>query len=302
MISPELSSAIAQTLRDPLGSEVTIVNCRSIGGGCISKAFIVRLSNGAEAFVKSNALSFQEAFEIESRSLRDIARVGELPVPEPLGVGTTSQESFFVCEAVTESRRPSDFFERFGRALARHHRQSIRKDHQQRYGWQSNNFLGSATQVNQWSADWISFFAEHRFEYQIAWAKDQSLSSMSLSRLIADVLKQLPNLIGDSCQEAVLLHGDLWSGNYISNAVGDPVVIDPAVYYGSREAEFGMIKLFGNCPTSFYHAYNETWAMADGWERRAEVYKLYHLLNHLNLFGGGYQAECIACAESVLSN
>jgi fructosamine-3-kinase len=170
----------------------------------------------------------------------------------------------------------------------------------QQIGLEINNFLGAAPQINTPANCWSRFVAEYRLGFQLRWAADQGLDDAALRRDVELILRQLDQLLSGSESTTSLLHGDLWSGNYLGDSSGAPVLIDPAVYYGNREAEFGMLKLFGACPRRFYEAYHEAFSFADGWQRRINVYVLYHLLNHLNLFGRGYLAQCVDVAGQIL--
>ena len=180
--------------------------------------------------------------------------------------------------------------------LAKLHRQS--RGHE--IGWHRDNFLGAAPQPNARCDRWAEFVALHRMGHQLRWAINQGHSDELLTRDVNVIIQRMDDLLDGRADETSLLHGDLWSGNYLCDDMGRPVIIDPAVYRGCREAEFGMLKLFGSCPPEFYHAYQTAWPMPEGWERRTDIYVLYHLLNHLNLFGSGYLSQCRSLASSIL--
>jgi fructosamine-3-kinase len=202
---------------------------------------------------------------------------------------------------ITSNRPLGNFQERFGRGLAKLHRTTLhRSDQRERIGWETDNFLGSAKQINTSTEDWPSFVAEHRIGYQLRWAVDQGLADQSLVGDCETLIGRMDSLLSGRENATSLLHGDLWSGNYLARQDGTPVLIDPAVHYGCREAEFGMLKLFGGCSDAFYRAYDDEFSLADGWQNRVNVYVLYHLLNHLNLFGHGYLSQCRQVAGDVL--
>ena len=136
--------------------------------------------------------------------------------------------------------------------------------------------------------------------YQLRWGVDRGGIDGGLRRSLEELIAKLPEILEGRDDETSLLHGDLWSGNYLAAEDGRPVIIDPAIYHGCREAEFGMLRLFGGCPETFYEAYRAAWPLPDGWQRRTNVYVLYHLLNHLNLFGGGYAGSCRETAAEIL--
>jgi fructosamine-3-kinase len=177
----------------------------------------------------------------------------------------------------------------FGAHLAEHHRRGTSS----RFGWASDNYLGSTVQKNEARESWVEFFGECRLQYQLRLARQRGLGSREFYRLAERVIERLDKWLGDDRAQPSLLHGDLWSGNFLVDAAGRAVVIDPAVYYGHREAELAMPLLFGGFPPEFFDAYSEAWPLAEGWRERVELYKLYHLLNHLNLFGVGYLDSCL---------
>ena len=160
------------------------------------------------------------------------------------------------------------------------------------FGFEEDNYIGATPQPNAWTDDWVTFFAEQRLGFQLRLAADNGFGG-ELARLGERLLSRLGELIDEPAEPACLLHGDLWGGNYLCDAEGQPVLIDPAAYYGRREAELAMTTLFGGFDSAFYGAYEEAWPLAPGSAERLEIYKLYHLLNHLNLFGGGYLGGCL---------
>lgn len=287
-------------LRKVLGSRGTVVDCRSVGDGCISEAMQVRLeaADGSleSLLVKSNEASFLDNFQCEAEGLRQLHAAGAIRVPEPLDVSQSAGKSWLVCEWIEQGRRGQDFFERFGEQLAKLHRATAGE----RIGWDRDNHLGAAPQMNASAESWPEFFAEHRIGFQIRWAQKQGLADRALQDDCEAIMARMDQLLEGRDLGTSLLHGDLWSGNYLCDADGQPVIIDPAVYYGCREAEFGMIRLFGSCPGTFYDAYQAHWPMPGGWQRRVDVYVLYHLLNHLNLFGSGYLGQSRQLAAEIL--
>jgi protein-ribulosamine 3-kinase len=284
------SGELAEVLAD-LGS---VVACRPVGGGCISHAMQVTLRDrGGEqfdVFVKRNSDSFLENFRCEADGLRRLAAAAAIGVPQVLRVATSGAHAYLVTQWVElAAKKTTDghFFEAFGRSLAQLHHHT----RGEQIGLDHDNFLGSAKQINTPAASWSEFVQQHRLGFQLRWAVDQHLAGAALQRDVEAVIRRVPQLLAGRDEQTSLLHGDLWSGNYLCDAQGEPVLIDPAVYYGCREAEFGMLKLFGGCPAEFYEAYEAQWPLPQGWQRRAGLYILYHLLNHLNLFGTGYLGQ-----------
>ena len=279
-------------------------NCRvldsgRVGGGCISDAQRVDVQDhdGRERilFVKRNDLSFLDNFQSEWDGLTRLSDAQVIGVPRPLAVGASGESAWLITEWIESGRRENDFFVRFGRDLAELHRATLGD----RIGLDRDNYLGSARQLN--SPDnfnspgisWPDFFAEQRIGFQIRWAVDQGLAD---TRLAADgerIAGEMDRLLEGRENATSLLHGDLWSGNYLVDELGAPVIIDPAVYYGHREADLAMVLLFGGFPPEFIAAYDEAWPLESCWQERVEIYKLFHLVNHVNLFGDSYVDGCM---------
>lgn len=291
----ELKRALLELV--PSVTDVSAVE--SVQGGCISRAFRARVRmDGAKEtlFVKSNDVSFLQNFEDECDGLRRLEQSGAVRVPQPLAVGAAENAAWLVTGWIDERPAGSDFFPRFATALASLHRQTLGNQ----IGLDRDNFLGAARQINQPCQDWTQFVQIHRLGFQIRWAVDQGLASNRLQQDCDRVIALMDQLLEGRDPQTSLLHGDLWSGNYLCAADNQPVLVDPAIYFGCREAEFGMLRLFGGCPPGFYEAYEEAFPLPSGWQRRVSVYVLYHLLNHLNLFGGGYRDQSERLAAEIL--
>ncbi|MEM1098059.1 MAG: fructosamine kinase family protein [Planctomycetota bacterium] len=276
-----------ETIEAALG--VTITHVTSVIGGDINRAFCIALADGTEAFVKTpGGPSPSDLYEAEAAGLRALRRAaGEaLVVPAVLAVGT----DFLVLEALRFASPPRDFEEQLGRGLALLHRRATAD----RFGFACTTYLGRIPQDNA-AIDtnaWPAFWRERRLLPILAdFGRDPDLQS--LGRQLAD---RLDTLLHGPAEPPTLIHGDLWSGNAAFLAdLGRPAIFDPAGCYAHREVEFGMTRLFGFGPR-FEAAYHETHPLADGWERRVEVYRLHHLLSHAWHFGGGYVTQ----AESLL--
>ena len=281
-----LAAVIARATRAPLSP---IARRQPVTGGCIHRVEIIQLVDGRRYCVKSNR-DAGDMFAQEAYGLTAIAQVGRLAVPQVIAVETLDAgQQCLVLEAIDSAPPAADFWQRFGNRLAEHHR--LGRSH--KYGWSSDNYLGSTPQKNETRDTWTAFFSECRLGYQLRLARQRGLGSVELYRAANRMLDRLDKWLGDQAPQPSLLHGDLWSGNYLVGADGYAVVIDPAVYYGSREAELAMPLLFGGFPQEFFDAYCEVWPLEDSWRERVELYKLYHLLNHLNLFGVGYLDSCL---------
>jgi fructosamine-3-kinase len=276
------------------------INVSVVGGGCISNAFHLtfRDSRGQrqELFVKQNRRAFADNFHCELFGLQQLATTDTLKVPCPIGVYELGDAAWLVTQWIESGTRPPDFFERFGADLAKLHYATRGSQ----IGIGQDNYLGSARQPNQPTDTWLEFVAVNRLGVQIRWATNQGLLDSRLRAEVQRVIDRLDDLLSGRHESTSLIHGDLWSGNYMCDQLGRVVVIDPAIFYGCREAEWGMIELFGGCPASFTAAYHQEYPLRDGWQRRVKVYVLYHLLNHLNLFGRAYADQCQSITASLL--
>ncbi len=273
-----------------IGETLIVDSCREVPGGCINNAVLVTASSGQSFFIKSNRDATEHVFRAEAEGLRAIRETNTIRVPQIITFGTVETSgAFLVMEAIEPKGRANDFFETLGRQLAEMHRAGT----SDRFGFDQNNWLGSSEQPNDRSSDWVEFWATSRLGFQLELADKNQLGGRELQQLGRRLIDRLDGLISSSAEPPSLIHGDLWSGNYMADERGQPVLIDPAVYYGNREAEFGMTTLFGGFPSEFYDAYAAALPLAEGWKTRVEIYRLYHLLNHLNLFGSSYLSGCL---------
>jgi fructosamine-3-kinase len=244
-----------------------------VSGGCIHRCYRA-LRDGRPVFLKLNQARFADAFATEADGLAALRAAG-CTAPEPLSHGTAGANAYLLMEFL-ELGSGGDFAA-LGTMLATLHRKAA-----DRFGWTRDNFIGATPQANGGCASWAQFWRERRLEPQLALARKNGFA------LDAPNVESL--LEGHEPQPS-LLHGDLWSGNAGFIAGGAPVLFDPAVYYGDRETDLAMTELFGGFPRAFYSAYEAAWPLPAGYARRKHLYNLYHLLNHLNLFGGGYLGQ-----------
>jgi fructosamine-3-kinase len=292
-VDETLRRAIETAWEVATGRAIRIAGATPVGGGCIHDARILRLEGGAELFVKHNASAPPDLFEREAEGLRALAAVGAIRVPRHPVAGRAGAASFLVMEAIATGAPKRGFFEDFGRRFARLHRESVREAAEP-FGFPHDDYLGATPQPNGWTADWVDFFRRRRLGFQLDLAREAGRSDDEIDRLGDRLLDHLDEWLDIPEEPACLLHGDLWSGNYLSDDAGEPVLVDPAAYYGHREADLAMTELFGGFDRAFYAAYEAEWPLPPGSPERREIYKLYHLLNHLNLFGRGYRAQCAA--------
>ncbi|MEM0925571.1 MAG: fructosamine kinase family protein [Planctomycetota bacterium] len=293
-----LDSALASLLH----CEVTIHASHPLGGGCISDVTSVELSlrrQNAPAertamVVKRQPAAKVPMFEAEADGLRALGAVESIRCPEVHAVGVVEDFSNLVKARITPERPGKDAFSQLGRRLAELHQATSGSV----IGWHADNFLGSAIQPNASRGCWVDFLRKQRIGFQLKWAVTQHLVDRRLASDLERILDRMDELLEGRQDNTSLLHGDLWSGNYLLTHHG-VVLIDPAVYRGCREAEWGMISWFGNCPSAFERGYLDAWPLPSGWQRRVAIYRLYHQLNHLNLFGGSYVETCRSAAASI---
>ncbi|MGE9295564.1 MAG: fructosamine kinase family protein [Puniceicoccales bacterium] len=280
------SNAIADAISEATSTRFAVQSSRPCGGGCINDSHLLKGEND-RYFVKLNDASSQAMFAAEARGLEAIVATGAIRAPRPITHGLAGQRAFLVLEAIRFDRPPADWSQ-MGRQLATMHRQTS-----DQFGWPENNFIGSAPQSNSWSQSWPEFFRDQRLRPQFDWAARNGNPIPGANKL----LDHVEGLLAEHAPAPSLLHGDLWSGNAAYDNEGRPVVFDPACYYGDREADLAFTEMFGGFPNSFYHAYNEAWTIPVGYKRRKRLYNLYHIVNHANLFGGGYYTQ----AESIVA-
>ncbi len=264
-----------------------------IGGGCINTA--VRLSDHRRSFfVKLNSAERLEMFAAEAEGLGEMALSHCIRVPEPVCYGTVDGQAYLVMEHIALGHPGSDGPKQAGRRLAAMH-----SNGRARFGWHRDNTIGSTHQPNASNSNWTEFWRGQRLGFQLRLAARNGYSGR-LQNQGEKLLEQFPALIDHDPQPA-LLHGDLWGGNLGYDSDGHPVIYDPAVYYGDREAELAMTELFGGFPDHFYAAYQETWPLDPGYPVRKTLYNLYHILNHLNMFGGGYLGQAQSMIDRLLA-
>jgi protein-ribulosamine 3-kinase len=268
------------------------VEPRPVGGGSISSAWQVE-HDGGHVFLKTAAKQSGAMLEAESDGLNDLRRADEIRVPEVLASGATDLDSFLALEWLNLDRTDASIDRQFGRQLALLHRHNS-----DRFGWRRDNTIGSTPQKNAWRSGWVEFFLEQRLQYQLELALENGFGG-ELGEDGETLISQLPAILDGHNPLPSLLHGDLWGGNY-SSVGGCPVIYDPAVYYGDRETDLAMSRLFGGFGDDFYTAYEESWPLPEGAEQRVMLYQLYHVLNHVNLFGRPYLVRASALIRSLL--
>ncbi len=283
---------IERRLRDSVGRNMTLSKPVAIGGGSINEAYVLH-GEGASFFVKLNRADGLEMFEAEAEGLQALGQAGVMRIPRPLVCGVSGARAFLVMEYLPLGGTGSAAH--LGEGLAAIHR--ITGD---RFGWHRDNTIGSTPQRNARHKRWIDFWAHERLGYQLNLALEAG-AGRDLEASGGELIEWLPAFMDGREPQASLLHGDLWSGNYAFTQEGEPTIFDPAVYYGDREADIAMTELFGGFGADFYAAYNNDWPLDSGYATRKTLYNLYHILNHYNLFGGGYLSQAQHMIGRLLS-
>ncbi|KAL6649088.1 hypothetical protein ACP70R_013312 [Stipagrostis hirtigluma subsp. patula] len=276
------------------GKATQITGVRSIGGGCINTAQRYDTDAGS-FFVKTNRRIDPSMFEGEALGLKAMYDTKTIRVPLPYKVGSLPTGGSFIIMEYIEFGRSRGDQSALGRKLAEMHKAAISD---KGYGFYVDNTIGSTPQINTWTADWIEFYSKHRLGYQLELIS-RRFGDSAIYEKGQRLIKNIHPLFDGAVIEPCLLHGDLWSGNISSDTKGDPVILDPACYYGHNEAEFGMSWCAG-FSGDFYNSYFQVMPKQPGFEKRRDLYLLYHYLNHYNLFGSGYRSSAMSIIEDYL--
>lgn len=287
--APPHFDSLESALHSLFGESIKITKKERIAGGDINEACGLYLSDGRRIFMKCNAKKNLSFFTAEAAGLSAIAKTGAIGTPRVLCSGTDQEDggcSFLLLEFITGAKAVKNYWETFACELAVMHKaETAGLVPGGSYGFAKDNYIGAGKQSNTACDSFVDFFREYRLKPQFnraaAYFDERDLKN------IAGLLERLGDILVEP-EHPSLLHGDLWAGNVIRGNDGKAWLIDPAVYVGHREADLAMTELFGGFPAAFYSAYREAAPLQPGYESRRELYNLYHLLNHLNLFGGGY--------------
>ncbi len=272
MIPSEIKRRIITQLGNALNTTITVNGESSIVGGCINNAIKINTNKG-DFFVKWNTNSKANMFQSEYNGLKVLKDTNTIRIPNVL----CFDDDFLILEFIPPSNPNNAFWENFGQKLALMHQQTHPK-----FGLEFDNYIGSLQQSNEQNKNWDDFFIQKRLQAQL------SIGDFT-ANILSDfdkLFQKIPSIF--PVEKTALLHGDLWSGNFLVKGGDTPVLIDPATYYGNREMDIAMSKLFGGFNSNFYFAYNESYPLENGWEERIQICNLYPLLVHVNLFGGGY--------------
>jgi fructosamine-3-kinase len=278
-----MKEGIRNSLTGIFGKNVRIDSIRSTGGGCINQTQVLILSNKERVFLKSNDRPPSGFFAAEANGLALLrGNANGLRVPRVLALQPGNDPHYLLLEYIEETGADAGYCVNFARSLATLHRTA--QDH---YGLDHDNFIGKTAQHNAVESDPIVFYREHRFRFQQRLARTAGLLPKSVDARLDKLWDKLDTLINVAGERPALVHGDLWSGNHFP-AGDNACIVDPAVYFGLRESDLAMTEMFGRLPQEFYDAYAEAFPLNPGYAERKQLFNLYHLLNHLNLFGGSY--------------
>ena len=291
-IDGEIESSMNLELRESLQAalERKIRDLLLVSGGCISEGWQVRTAEGS-VFVKLSKGLLPGMLKAEAEGLNELAKSDAIRVPEVIGL----TKDFLILEFIPKAiNPPTDFWPILGRQLAYLHAYC-----QKIPGFHKDNFIGRNPQKNNYIGEWKEFFWQRRLLPQWEMAVQRGMPNTRIKLLWHKLESLWPAPLEGSSLRVSLLHGDLWSGNVLVTTNGEPVVIDPAVYYGDAEADLSLTYLFGGFPPEFYQAYHEIRPKSEGFARRQNVYQLYHLLNHFNLFGKSYAHSVESCLREI---
>jgi fructosamine-3-kinase len=281
--------AVIQNLENTFEKKIELVETIPVSGGDINEAYTFETSEG-DFFVKKNsATRFPQMFQKEANGIQLLGSTNEIEVPEVVLFGEDTEAAFLVLKRIKPGLQSADFWEEFGQQLSNLHKHST--DY---FGLDHDNYIGSLHQSNLKHKNWTDFFREERLSVQVKLARDNGRMDAATVKVFDRFYLKLDEIF--PVEPPALLHGDLWGGNFMVGESGNAVLIDPAVYYGHREMDLGMSKLFGGFSSQFYKAYNANYPLEKGWEQRLGFCNLYPLLVHVNLFGGGY----LSSVKSIL--
>ncbi|WP_436515491.1 fructosamine kinase family protein [Ekhidna sp. To15] len=280
-----MNDFIRQVLEKHISSSIRLTGATSLAGGCINEAFKI-LTNQGPFFMKWNKAELNEMFDSESSGLDLLREFSPVYSPQPYGNGVFDNKSYLITEWIEKGAQSLSFWQEFGNNLARQHKVTGSK-----YGLDHSNYIGSLPQSNIQHTNWNDFFINERLLPQLNFASSKNIISNDIRNRFEMLFSKLQELIPK--ERPSLLHGDLWSGNFMANKSGDATIFDPAVHYGHRETELAFTQLFGGFSSSFYDHYNEAYPLEANFDKRVDIHNLYPLLVHVNLFGSSYLSGII---------
>lgn len=257
-----------------------------------TETFRVESASGP-LFVKATGLDFAPMLEAEAEALAALREAGGVAVPGVCAAGRCLDGAYLALEWIEFGAKSPAAERELGRGLAEQHACSA-----ERYGWHRANTIGATPQPNPWTDGWLEFYRDERLAFQLRLAARNGLDS-DVVALGERLIRDIGAFLAGHVPPPALLHGDLWGGNWGATRTGAAVIFDPASYFGDREADLAMTRLFGGFGADFYRAYEQTWPLPKGWRERVDLYNVYHVLNHFNLFGGAYASQAVSCLERL---
>jgi protein-ribulosamine 3-kinase len=287
MPGKHIENFLTQLLRREQGIPISTLNFRHVGGGSINNTYQVTINGSKNFFLKLNAADrYPGLFEKEKEGLRYLGARNCITVPAIIFCGKCENDQLLLLEWISPGQQTEQFWKKFGEQLARLH-----KVHDERCGFASDNYMGALPQKNQFMDRWTDFFIHCRLQPQVDLALGNGLLSPDQASLFQLLYRKLDTVF--NTESPSLLHGDLWSGNFMCNESSEPVLIDPAVYYGHRSMDLAMTTLFGGFDAAFYQSYHYHFPLPPHHDEQWEICNLYPLLIHLNLFGQSYLGQII---------
>ncbi|GHA62685.1 fructosamine kinase family protein [Photobacterium aphoticum] len=284
--------AISHQLSNVLNNPFKIIEKDVLEGGDVNECYCISDGN-TRFFIKLNDREQLTVFETEAESLRILNETDCIQVPQHIHVGTSKDKAFLVLNYLPTKVLNDDAAYQLGAQLAHLHAWG----EQAEYGFDFDNYIGLTPQPNRWRRRWCRFFAEQRIAWQLQLCQEKGMVFGNIDEITSNVIQLLMN----HQPKPSLLHGDLWHGNTAMTVTG-PIIFDPASYWGDRECDMALTELFGGFPPSFYEGYHSVWPLDEGYEERKDLYNLYHVLNHCNLFGGSYIAQAEQIIEKLQLN
>ena len=292
MVSASIQKYLNQFLTENLGLQISHLQWQALGGGSINDTYRVKINDKTSFFLKINSASkYPGLFTKEKHGLEFLTKQKIIHIPSVVFYGANDGYQVLLLEWIDRGSKTEQFWKKFGEELAALHH--ITNSH---FGFEEDNYMGSLPQINTQKANWIEFFVDCRLRPQVSMAEENHLLQARHLNAFENLYLQLPNIFNE--EKPFLLHGDLWSGNYMCDQFSEPVLIDPAVYFGHRSMDLAMTTLFGGFDKSFYESYNYHFPFPSNHLEQWELCNLYPLLIHLNLFGFGYLGQI----ESTLAN
>lgn len=286
MIPIEVTSVIKEFLYFTFETKVEISDFKSVSGGSINNSFKI-ITNIGNYFLKiNNKTKFPKMFELEVAGLNLLRETNTIKIPNTIHLSDTENFSFLLLEWIGSTIESKNFWEIFGTSLAKLH-----KNTNVNFGLDYDNYIGTLKQSNSWKLDWTSFFIENRLEPLIKLARNSQLVDKAITSKFDTLFLKIENIFPH--EKPSLIHGDFWCGNFMVDNNGNPCIFDPAVYFGHREMDIAMAKLFGGFNAEFYSSYNSEFPLENNWKERIDICNLYPLLVHLNLFGQGYLTDVL---------